>query len=98
MQILFERSGGFAGIRMTKSIQSEELPAEEERVLCELVEAAHFFELPAVMRASDRGADRFQYRVTVEGDERKHSIQVDEAAAPPALKALLNWLSAARKP
>ncbi len=98
MRIQFERTGGLAGIRLTHSVSSEALPAEEESKLAELIEAARFFELPAMMRATEPGADRFQYKISVESEQGKHTIQVDEAAVPPQLQPLLAWLkSAARK-
>jgi hypothetical protein len=92
MQIQFERSGGIAGIRKTQSISSAMLPAEEEKKMADLVGAARFFELPPVMRATEPGADRFQYRISVETEKGKHTIQVDEAAVPAQLEPLIAWL------
>jgi hypothetical protein len=99
MHIQFERTGGIAGIRLTHSVSSEVLPAEEKKKLTELVEAARLFELPAMMRATEPGADRFQYKISVETEQGKHTIQVDEAAVPAQLQPLLAWLkTAVRKP
>lgn len=92
MQIQFERSGGFAGIRQTHSVSSDALPAEDQKKLTELVQGARFFELPATMRATEPGADRFQYKISVETDQGKHTVQVDEAAVPTQLQPLLAWL------
>jgi len=97
MQIQFERSGGFAGIRLKRSFSSEALPAEEEKKLAELVEVARFFELPARIRATEPGADRFQYEISVETEDGKHTVQVDEAAVPAQLQPLLAWLKAAAR-
>jgi hypothetical protein len=96
-QIQFERSGGLAGIRLTHSVSSEALPAEEENKLAELIEAARFFELPAVMRAAEPSADRFQYKISVETEQGKHTVQVDEAAVPAQLQPLLGWLKTAAR-
>ena len=92
MNIRFERSGGFAGLRHTRSIRSDELSAEEQKRLTDLVEAARFFELPAVLRSSVSGADRFQYKIGVETGQLKHTVQVDEAAVPDQLQPLIAWL------
>lgn len=92
MNIRFERSGGFAGLRHTRSISSGELSAEEQKRLADLVQAARFFELPAVLRSSVPGADRFQYRISVETGQLKHTVQVDEAAVPHQLQPLIAWL------
>ncbi len=97
MQIQFERSGGFAGLRLTHSVSSEALPTEEEKKLKDLVEGARFFELPAAMRATEPGADRFQYKISVETEQGKHTVQVDEAAVPAQLQPLLAWLKAAAR-
>ena len=92
MNLRFERSGGFAGLRRTCSIRSGELSAEEQKRMADLVEAAHFFEQPAVLRSSVPGADRFQYRISVETGQLKHTVQVDEAAVPHQLQPLIAWL------
>jgi len=92
MNIRVERSGGFAGIRQTRSISSGELSGEEAKKMTDLVEAARFFELPEVLRSSTPGADRFQYNVSVETGDRKHAVQVDETALTDGLRALIGWL------
>ena len=98
MQVQIERSGGFAGVRISRAIRSEELAPEEERELRQLVEAAGFFELPEVIRSSTAKPDDFEYRVSVELDNRSHSIQVDDSAVPARLRPLLNLLiTAGRK-
>jgi hypothetical protein len=98
-QIQFERSGGFAGIRQSHSVSSDTLPPEEEQKMTGLIEAAHFFDLPPVLRSTQPGADRFQYKISVQSEQRQHTVQVDEAAVPAELQPLLAWLkTAARRP
>jgi len=92
LNIRFERSGGFAGLRHTRSISSSELSAEEQKRLTDLVESARFFELPAVLRSSAPGADRFQYKIVVETGQLSHTVQVDEAAVPDQLQPLIALL------
>jgi len=97
MQIHFERSGGFAGLRLAHDIDSAILPADQEAHLKDLVEQSRFFELPAVLRAERPGADRFQYKLRLKGDSQEHTIEVDEAAMPPGLRPLLNWIMQAKR-
>jgi hypothetical protein len=92
MWVTLERSGGFAGIRQTRSVSTDQLPAEEARKLRDLVEAAGFFGLPSEIRSTEPGADRFQYRLTVESESGTHTVQVDEAAVPPRLQPMLKWI------
>lgn len=93
MKIQFERSGGFAGMLLNTTIDSSDLPPEEARALQAELEAADFFNLPAKIDDRSRGADRFQYRITVEEKDRRHTVEFGEAAAPPNLQPLVERLS-----
>ncbi len=93
MKIEFERTGGFAGLTLKKVIDSDKLPPEEANKLNQLVEASDFFKLPESIAASGPGADRFQYTVTISASGKKHTVDVDEAAAPPNLRPLIQWLT-----
>jgi hypothetical protein len=92
MNIHFERSGGFAGLRLSHDLDSAELSPDDGKELDRLVEAAHPFDLPGVIRAANPGADRFQYKLTLKAGPREHTVAVDEAAVPDSLRPLLNWL------
>lgn len=97
MRISFERSGGFAGMTLRRTVDTDELPPDEAERVRGLVEGADFFALPAA-GAAGRGADRFQYVVEVEHAGRRHAVQVGEDA-PPGLQPLLDYLTRlARKP
>jgi hypothetical protein len=92
MRVHFERSGGFAGLYVSGTVDSADLPPEEESELNRLVKAANFFELPEVIRGVNPGVDRFQYKLTVEDGTKKYSVEFDEAATPETLLPLLTWL------
>lgn len=93
MHIKFERSGGFAGMRLTAAIDPKALPPQETTKVQEMVEGAKFFELPPAVTSKNPGADRFRYKVTVETKERTHTVEIDESAMPPSLRPLLDWLT-----
>ena len=97
MRVSFERTGGFAGMRVTATIDSQELPPEEERKLRSMVEAADFFQLPATLPTPAPGADRFVYKLTVESDGQRHAVEASDAAVPPSLRPLVEWLTAAAR-
>jgi hypothetical protein len=92
MQVSFERSGGVAGMRLSAAIDSGRLPSRDARTLQELVQAAKFFDLPARLTSPQSGADRFRYKVTIDANGRRHTVEVDEAAVSPSLRPLLEWL------
>lgn len=80
-------------MRLTATIDAKSLSPQEARRLRELIETAKFFQLPSVMTSRHPGADRFQYKVTVEAENRQHTVEVGEAAAPAVLRPLLTWLT-----
>ena len=88
-----ERSGGFAGLRASADVTSESLSSDETQHLRELVDVAEFFKLPETIRAKNLGADRFQYKITIEDDQQKHTVVADEAAMPATLRTPMHWLS-----
>lgn len=99
MKIYFERTGGFAGMRMTATVNTESLSPDKARELRDMVDAAAFFDLPALIAAPTLEADRFRYKLTVEVEGRRHTVEMSDAAVPDALRPLLQKLTvAARSP
>jgi hypothetical protein len=93
MRIDFERTGGFAGMRLSATIDTVTLAPDQARGLQDLIEAARFFDLPARIPTPPQVADQFNYRVTIEAESRQHTVEVGEASASPALQALLQQLT-----
>ena len=93
MKVRLERTGGVAGIRRTRSLDSGELPQTDCDELCRLVREARFFDLPARLDAKPSGTDRFQYRITVETAEGTHTVGFAESSEGQALvRPLLDWI------
>jgi hypothetical protein len=105
MRIHFERSGGVGGFRLTAELDTDQgsvtygaaqlkrsLSSDEGRRLREILDAVDLFDLPAAAPPSRRGADRFQYVVTVESAGKRHSVRTTDRAAPTALRPLLEYL------
>jgi hypothetical protein len=93
MQITLERSGGFTGMPLTIAVDSAQLPPDQAAQLRDWVAAANFFNQPAAAPTPAQ-PDRFEYCLTVQEGDRRHSITFGEAAMPPALRPLLSWLMA----
>ena len=92
MRVVLQRTGGFAGIGQTNSVSTDQMPAEEGQKLRDLVEAAGFYDLPSEIRSTVPGADRFQYKITVDGERGSHTVNVDEGAVPPRLQPVVDWM------
>jgi hypothetical protein len=97
MRVQFTRAGGFAGMPLSVTIDADTLPPADSQHLRELVEAADFFSLPARLTAPVPGADRFRYAVAIETRERRHAVEIHEAMMPPAVRPLIEWLTAAAR-
>jgi hypothetical protein len=91
-QVHFERTGGFAGIRLATSVDTADLPEEEARALEEKIQAARFFEQPGQMRSAGNEPDRFQYKITVEQAGKSHTVEVGETSMPEDLQPLVEHL------
>jgi hypothetical protein len=48
--------------------------------------------LPASIRPQRPQPDRFQFDLTIEADDRTHTVSIAEEAASKELRALLAWL------
>lgn len=93
MRIQFERSGGFAGMLVQATVDTNSLPPPEAGNIVDLVEDANFFNLPAQISSSSPGADQFQYKLTVEEGDRCHTVETSEGAVPDSLRPLLRQLT-----
>jgi hypothetical protein len=89
MRIHFERTGGFAGMRVQATVEIDSLSREQAEKLMQLVEAADFFELPEDLSGPESSVDQFHYRVTVEREDRQHTVVTGDRSAPQDLQPLL---------
>ena len=86
MRIQVVRSGGFAGLRRERAVETEQLPPGERADLERLVAESRFFDLP--VRATSGAPDVIQYRVKVEVEGRGHEITADDQTLGDALRKL----------
>jgi hypothetical protein len=92
MRINFERTGGFLGMHLAVEVLTETLTPAEADEMETLVEGAHFFDLPPVLKPKSEGMDRFQYKLTVERGDQFHTVETSESAAPEPLQPLIDLL------
>jgi hypothetical protein len=93
MKISYERTGGFAGMRIGVDLDLQNLPAVEAAALENQVKEADFFHLTEVL-GSKAVPDGFQHAITVESGTQKRTIRFADGAVPEALRSLLDDLSA----
>ena len=92
MQITLVRSGGLAGLRTDVSVNTDELPRKEAAEIAGLVHQVGLEDLARRSPIRGRGADRFQYDLTVQDAEQRLKATVAEDAASPELQQLISRL------
>jgi len=93
VRVEVERSGGFAGMVTRRVLDAADLAPEEAGELRRLVADADVAGLTQRLAeappAAGRGADRFQYDVTVHQGEQVHHVTVRDGSVPAELQPLL---------
>ena len=92
MKIFFKRTGGFAAISLSVTLDTDELTAEVSGRLNNLINAVSFFDQPDSLRSAIPGADRFHYEIKAEAEGRIKTIEIDESAVPDIFRPLLDHL------
>jgi hypothetical protein len=94
MRVLFVRTGGLAGLRLSLELDTEVMDSDSSAELRELVRNAGFYELPSHMLSHGRVRDAFQYRLRISASGlQDHEVLVDDDSAPPGLVPLLTHLT-----
>jgi hypothetical protein len=91
-RVTFTRSGGFAGTILSAVLDTATLPPEDAAELEARIAAAGFFELPSAIVSERDVPDSFQYEVTVETGDRRHTVRTGDRWAPERLRELLSYL------
>jgi hypothetical protein len=89
MKIEVIRSGGFAGLRRSKTIDANQLSASDRKRIEEVLNAANFFKLPETVTQS-QSRDEFQYRISINVGGESHTIVRSERELTGPLNELLS--------
>jgi len=92
-RIKFERTGGFAGIRLAADIELAELPEDQVHQILDLLKDLDFDELPEQLSGGPPIADGFTYSITVVSETRQHTVTTSETAAPEKMSSMLEILT-----
>lgn len=91
-RIKFERTGGFAGMRMATDVKLDDLPDEQAKSIVDLLDDMDFSELPKQM-LDESGPDQFTYTITVETKKWEHTVVTGDVSAPEKMQELLQLLN-----
>ncbi|HEY5246926.1 MAG TPA: protealysin inhibitor emfourin [Dermatophilaceae bacterium] len=94
MRVKLVRSGGFAGLKMVASVDTGELPADQQDVVSRLL--TEDLRGPGVSRPG--GADQFSYQLEIQQGDSTVRRSWDEAEVHDAVRPLLASLTREAKP
>lgn len=91
-RVKYERTGGFAGMRLSADFEPDDLPEEQAYSLLELLDDMDFDELPEQLTGSSSMPDQFTYQITVRGENREHTVITGDESAPEKMQELIRLL------
>jgi emfourin len=92
-RIRFERTGGFAGLRLAANFEADELSEDQFRALTELLDDLDFPELPENLSSDTSMSDDFTYTITVESRKWSHTVITSDAPDHEKMHELLEILN-----
>ncbi len=95
MRIHFEKSGGFTGIHLATTVDTNELPPQEAaRLLQELDQSGLLERDPSTLEgAPGSGPDSITYELTLEVGSYEHTYCMTDETAPDSLQPLFRQLT-----
>ena len=91
-RIQYERTGGFTGMRFHADFKPADLPEEQSRPLLDLLERMNFNSLPENLTGDAAHPDQFNYTITVESDQGRHTVVAGDASASNDMQELTQLL------
>lgn len=96
-KIKFERSGGFAGIRLAAELELDDLPEDQRARLLDLLDDVDLDDLSEKRFHSRPLPDEFTYTITVLAKGKEYQLAGGESALPASLQPLIEFLESAAK-
>lgn len=93
LKIQFERSGGFAGMKIRFLLEDKDLSEDEREQLWEMLQQAKIFNKKLQAKPLHPSIDRFTYRLTVANGDQEYMIEVEEGNIPQEMRPLLEYLN-----
>ena len=93
MRIDFQRSGGFAGLKLRLSLDVNTLPDEQAKAIRRMIDEANFLTIDEVLPGAPNVRDEYQYQITVITENIQHSIQAAESSMPESLRPFVEELT-----
>ena len=85
MSISFEQKGGITGATLRSSVDFNDLPVDDAKILDDAIENSNFFNLDEESLPK-KGADYFIYTITVNSNDRSNKIITSDTYCSKSIK------------
>ena len=92
MRIIFDRTGGFAGLKISMDLELSNLDAAQAENLLDLIKATDFFNVPEPENSLGF-QDGFQYSITIKGEEKERTIHANDRSMTDWLRPMIDELT-----
>ena len=90
--ITFERTGGLVGNDLHLDLDLESLSEDEAQHLMKLIDEADFYNIPE-RTAEQFTPDEYKYKIAVNGEQVRHTVQTSDSSMPKNLLPLTKELT-----
>lgn len=90
--ISYKRTGGTMGREMAVDLNLNEMPANLSQRLQNLITESNFFATPVLNEAFSR-PDEFEYTVSIDAGNSKHTVRTTDSSMPESLRPLIQDLT-----
>lgn len=91
-KIKFERTGGFAGIRLAAEVEMDDLPDDQKYEIINIIDESDFEDLPKKLAGKAPLPDGFVYDIKVYSREEEYRVFTGESSLPDDLQPLVEIL------
>lgn len=96
MIIEFQRKGGFGGVTISTTVDTNKLSSEESKKIQSMVEASNFFNIESNINASEikGSADLFKYKISIKNNDgkTKHTLETTDLNMDDRIRPLVDYL------
>jgi hypothetical protein len=91
-KIKFERTGGFAGIRLAADMELDKLPEDQKHEILDLLDKMDFEDLPEKLAGKKPVPDEFTYSIVVVSSKSEYKVLAGASAMPHEMTPLIEIL------
>ena len=93
MKIHLERSGGFAGMTNSTTVDTQALAPNDAKELQNLIQKSKLFERSGKSESKKGAADYFTYKITIQNGNKEQSMECNDVDIQADVKGLVDFVT-----